>query len=70
MGRKHGTCKKCKTTYYSKGLFICGYCKGCAEKRIKELEIALRRIAAIDSTNDFTDSIIDIAQQALEEKKT
>ncbi len=39
------------------------------EQRIKELETALKRIAAIDSTNDFTDFIVDIAQEALNKKK-
>lgn len=36
--------------------------------RIEKLEIALRKIAAVDSFNDFTDSIVDIAQEALEKK--
>jgi len=54
---------------------LAGYCMICAgnmvreyeqlQERIKELETALRQIAAIDSTNDFTDSIVDIAEKAL-----
>jgi len=38
MPHKEGKCKTCDTYYYHKGLFICGYCKTCAEGHIKDLE--------------------------------